>query len=175
MRASILPILALPRLALAQNSDRPRCVATCITNNLMSSHCDGDEQGAALDECTCAALSGSPMIACIRDCTPADQGQYAAQLPGLCRDRLLPDAEGASGGGGGGGHDDDDDDDDQTTTTTAAILTTTMTSPSATTAAGGDTATGTDAAAAETETPAAGVGNEVPVALAAGLFAALLL
>ncbi|CRK20176.1 hypothetical protein BN1708_012771 [Verticillium longisporum] len=111
MRASIPPLLTLALLARAQNSDRPRCVATCIANDLMASQCDGDEQGAALDECTCVTLSGSPMIACIRDCAPADQGRYAAQLPELCHDRLLPNAEGASGGGGG------DDDDDQTTTT----------------------------------------------------------
>ncbi|CRK40025.1 hypothetical protein BN1723_015643 [Verticillium longisporum] len=116
MRASIPPLLTLALLARAQNSDRPRCVATCIANDLMASQCDGDEQGAALDECTCVTLSGSPMIACIRDCAPADQGRYAAQLPELCHDRLLPNAEGASGGGGG------DDDDDQTTTTRLLFL-----------------------------------------------------
>ncbi|KAM0329476.1 hypothetical protein ACHAQA_004785 [Verticillium albo-atrum] len=162
MHALTLTLLALPLLTLAQ--DRPACVSTCIENNLMSSQCDGDESGAALDRCTCNTLNGSNMVACINECTPADQASYAANVPELCRDTLFPNADDS----GSGSNDD----------TTSAAATATAETTAATTAAtstDSEAATATDEAAGETQTPDAAVGREVPVFLAAGLFAALLL
>ncbi|KAM0275985.1 hypothetical protein ACHAQH_007203 [Verticillium albo-atrum] len=169
MHPFILPFLALPLLAASQR-DLPPCVSTCIENNLMSSQCDGDEKGAALDRCTCATLFGSLMVSCIQDCSPADQGAYAASIPETCRDTLFPDAEAVGGSGTTAGA-------DAAATTTAEGGSTA--SETASTTASGEPATGTEQTTGETETETpgggGGVGREVPVVLAAGLFAVLLL
>ncbi|KAL4948474.1 hypothetical protein BDW69DRAFT_176398 [Aspergillus filifer] len=34
---------------------------------------------------------------CLRTCTPQEQEEFAGVLPELCRDNLLPDAEGMMG------------------------------------------------------------------------------
>ncbi|KAL4799461.1 hypothetical protein BDV19DRAFT_355170 [Aspergillus venezuelensis] len=90
----IASVLTFLPFTLAQTSSYPPCVRDCITNNPGLSWCDGDETGQALDECTCASYSETdPLIICLRQCTPSEQGEFAGVLPDLCRDDLLPDAE----------------------------------------------------------------------------------
>ena len=78
--------------ALAQSTS-PACISDCSKKNAFSSHCDGDETGAALDQCTCASWlggGGDPMIRCIRACPASDQSVFASKLPELCRNDILP-------------------------------------------------------------------------------------
>ena len=63
----------------------------CITKNLNSSHCDGNDTGAALDQCTCASHLNAPRrFECVKTCSKEDQAVYAGKLPALCREQLLP-------------------------------------------------------------------------------------
>ncbi|KAK4167846.1 hypothetical protein QBC43DRAFT_361456 [Cladorrhinum sp. PSN259] len=78
-------------LVLAQRNTNPPCIDECMTKNPVSSWCDGDETGAALDECRCSTFLGATsMFTCIKSCSTADQAVLAGNLPELCRNRLLP-------------------------------------------------------------------------------------
>ncbi|CAL5874954.1 uncharacterized protein PFLUO_LOCUS9257 [Penicillium psychrofluorescens] len=80
--------LAVTPSAWAANS---QCVTACETDHPVISMCNGNETGKALAECTCASFTDtSPMIKCIKKCPTADQSQYAAGLPSLCRGELFP-------------------------------------------------------------------------------------
>ena len=104
-----LPVLAgLASLAAAASVPTfGSCVNDCLMGNPVSSQCDGDETGAALNKCVCNSLRGSDLVACINKCPSDDQGSYLdAVVPENCAG-LFPDASKKPGGG-----DDNDDSDD---------------------------------------------------------------
>ncbi|KAJ6038284.1 uncharacterized protein N7446_005098 [Penicillium canescens] len=73
-----------------------QCVETCLTSHPILSSCDGDEEGQALADCTCASFIGGnqdPMIKCIKECPTADQSEYSSTLPDECRGELFPGVE----------------------------------------------------------------------------------
>ncbi|KAL4905557.1 hypothetical protein BDW74DRAFT_177926 [Aspergillus multicolor] len=77
------------------------CVTQCINNTESASWCQGDETGREAVECLCRHLDPSPLIECIRDCSPSDQWEFAGDLPQNCRDDLFPEAvEGESNDAG---------------------------------------------------------------------------
>jgi hypothetical protein len=84
-----LLLLSSPLLALAQNDGA--CVTSCETTDAISSFCNGDETGAALDQCECQSFeAGAPLINCVKAC-PADQiSAFAAGVPASCRGQLFP-------------------------------------------------------------------------------------
>jgi len=85
---------------LAQNSSNPPCIKDCVSKNLVSSQCDGDETGAALDRCECATFRGATrMLTCVKACPTAEQAVFAGGLPELCREALLPGVTPATGSG----------------------------------------------------------------------------
>ncbi|KAE9372679.1 hypothetical protein N431DRAFT_439742 [Stipitochalara longipes BDJ] len=99
MKPSFLALsLSLASLVLAQSSTPP-CVASCETTSPASSTCNGDETGAALDQCNCQSLIGTNLITCIKAC-PSDQvSVFAAGVPSLCRGTLFPGVSVSSTGG----------------------------------------------------------------------------
>ncbi|KAL4969943.1 uncharacterized protein BDV14DRAFT_195481 [Aspergillus stella-maris] len=152
-----LPILLTATLStflsstLAQTSTYPPCVDDCITNNPGLSWCNGDETGSALDECACASYTETdPLITCLRQCTPEEQGEFAGVLPELCRDGLLPDAENVS---------EDGEDDTPSVTSTS-----TETGPTAT-----ETPTATESSDADAEETSDDTGAETDAAVAMGV------
>ncbi|KAL3428616.1 hypothetical protein BDV09DRAFT_181748 [Aspergillus tetrazonus] len=77
------------------------CVDQCINNNNSPSWCQGDELGRKGSQCLCRHLDSTPLIECIRNCSPSDQWDFAGGLPQHCRDGLFPDArEGEEDGSG---------------------------------------------------------------------------
>lgn len=139
-------------LAFAQDDDMPECVASCIDENPTSSFCDGDETGSDLDECMCASFSGSLMIECINDCPQDEKEVFAAELPAVCRESLLP---GVSA---------DDNESTSGTSTDTATATATVTE-------GSDEPTQTDENASEnteSDEPDLAVGHDLPGLLAVG-------
>jgi hypothetical protein len=82
-------LIAAPLTTLAQNDGA--CVTSCETTDPVSSFCNGDETGAALDACTCQSFeAGASLINCIKAC-PADQvSAFAAGVPASCRGQLFP-------------------------------------------------------------------------------------
>ncbi|KAJ5605823.1 hypothetical protein N7510_008604 [Penicillium lagena] len=117
-----------------------QCVQTCETSHPAISMCTGSETGKALAECTCASFTAaSPMIKCIKQCPTADQSQYAAGLPSLCRGELFPGVKVSSA----------------TTTSASGGATSASASPSQTTPA---SATTTNGAAINAPTQIAMVG-----------------
>lgn len=107
-----LPVLA-SMASLAAAASVPTfgsCVNDCLMGNPVSSQCDGDETGAALNKCVCNSLRGSDLVACINKCPSDDQGSYLdAVVPDNCAG-LFPDASKKPGSGGGDDNNDDSDD-----------------------------------------------------------------
>ncbi|KAL4735956.1 hypothetical protein BDV11DRAFT_173371 [Aspergillus similis] len=68
------------------------CVNQCISDNSSPSWCQGDELGRKGTQCLCRHLDSTPLIECIRNCSPSDQWDFAGELPQNCRDELFPDA-----------------------------------------------------------------------------------
>ena len=90
--ASILFTAALlSNLVSAQQENGP-CVKACPPK---SSFCDGDETGAALDQCRCASftLTGDPLITCVQQCPVEEQLIFANNLPDLCNSLLFPNLD----------------------------------------------------------------------------------
>jgi hypothetical protein len=80
-------ILLLPSLILAQSTAGP-CVSNC---GFISSFCDGDETGAALDDCKCSTFSSNAVfISCIKACPETEVAKYAGLVPEKCREQLFP-------------------------------------------------------------------------------------
>jgi hypothetical protein len=157
----LLPALLalLATSALAQDNDPP-CIKACTSGHAISSECNGDETGAALDQCLCATFESSvatPLLTCVKACSASDQAVFAANLPALCRAQVLPGVTPASTTGGG-----------SSPTTTAGGSGGSQTS--ATTSSGGGAATNSAKPGA-----AAGLVARAPVAAAGGLLAAALL
>ncbi|KAI9896485.1 hypothetical protein N3K66_008657 [Trichothecium roseum] len=103
-----LPVLAgLASLAAAVSVPTfGSCINDCLMSNPVSSQCDGDETGAALNKCVCSSLRGSDLVGCINKCPSDDQGSYLdAVVPDNCAG-LFPDASKKSGS------DDNNDDSD---------------------------------------------------------------
>ncbi|KAL4770535.1 hypothetical protein BDW60DRAFT_76298 [Aspergillus nidulans var. acristatus] len=69
------------------------CVDQCINDNNSPSWCQGDELGRKGTQCLCRHLDSTPLIECIRNCSPSDQWDFAGGLPQHCRDGLFPDAQ----------------------------------------------------------------------------------
>ncbi|KAK4443729.1 hypothetical protein QBC34DRAFT_443083 [Podospora aff. communis PSN243] len=98
---SLLLTTLLASAALAQTIPNPPCIQDCVTKNLNSSHCDGDETGEALDRCTCASHLNAPRrFECVKTCSKEDQAIYAGKLPALCREQLLPGITAVTTGSG---------------------------------------------------------------------------
>ena len=151
MRFQPTTLLALLPLSVAQTTNPP-CVTDCTTKNPVSSQCDGNETGSALDTCRCNTFLGATkMITCIKACSAADQAVFAGRLPEACRGDLFPGLTVAPG--------------TTTTTTTGASGT------------AGTTGTTGGPAPALTSKPNAGVGMDVGgqgfVQVAAGGLAAV--
>jgi hypothetical protein len=108
MRATtfLLGAASLLAVTLSAWAATGQCVTTCETEHPAASMCSGNETGKALAECTCESFTAAnPTIECIKKCPTADQSQYAAGLPSLCRGELFPGvhvssttAKSASGG-----------------------------------------------------------------------------
>lgn len=94
----VLPLLLstslLPHIVQAQ-TENGACVTACFSSNPKSSFCDGDEEGAALDQCRCASysLTGDPQIECIKACPEDQQLTFANNLPDLCNALLFPNLD----------------------------------------------------------------------------------
>ncbi|KAJ5815363.1 hypothetical protein N7474_007140 [Penicillium riverlandense] len=81
-------LLAMTQSVWAANS---QCVENCEVKHATVSWCNGNETGKALAKCTCASFTTTtPMIKCIKECPTADQSQFAAGLPSMCRGELFP-------------------------------------------------------------------------------------
>ena len=90
--AATVALLLAASPAIAQNT-QPACIKTCTSTHAVSSQCNGDETGDALDRCLCGSYLGpaaKPMFDCIKACSSSDQSSFAAIVPALCRDQLLP-------------------------------------------------------------------------------------
>lgn len=80
-------ILLLSSLVLAQSSAGP-CVSNC---GFISSFCDGDETGAALDNCKCATYSSNAVfVSCVKACPQTEVAKYAGLVPETCREQYFP-------------------------------------------------------------------------------------
>ncbi|KAK4182150.1 hypothetical protein QBC35DRAFT_194105 [Podospora australis] len=98
MQLPTIPLLSISLLlaspVLTQRTTNPPCVQDCITKNLASSFCDGDETGAALDKCTCDTYTSGNAgraASCVKqNCSREDQVVYARYIPTLCRDQFFP-------------------------------------------------------------------------------------
>ncbi|KAL4971934.1 hypothetical protein BDW66DRAFT_145177 [Aspergillus desertorum] len=85
----LLMIFVLPRLIFANFNP---CVNQCVSDNDSPSWCQGDEIGRKGTQCLCRHLNPTPLIECIRNCSPSDQWDFAGELPQNCREGLFPNA-----------------------------------------------------------------------------------
>jgi len=86
--------------ALADTTNGP-CVKACFSQHAISSQCNGDETGAALDQCTCASFVTSvaaPLLSCVKACPADQQSIFAGNLPSSCRGQVLPGVTPAASG-----------------------------------------------------------------------------
>ncbi|KAB8067436.1 hypothetical protein BDV29DRAFT_163367 [Aspergillus leporis] len=96
----LFTILIFPQLISANFTP---CVNQCVNDNGSPSWCHGDEIGRKGTQCLCRHLDPTPLIECIRNCSPGDQWDFAGQLPQNCRDGLFPDAQDGDGESSGAG------------------------------------------------------------------------
>ncbi|PMD49620.1 uncharacterized protein K444DRAFT_622693 [Hyaloscypha bicolor E] len=140
MKTTLFLLVPLLSLTLAQTTTTPPCVASCEKTSAASSTCNGNETGAALDQCTCDSLIGTSLITCIQACPSSEISVFAAGVPALCRGTLFPgvtvssSSDGAapttSSGGSGSG---------ATTTSSGSPSSTASPSSSSTAKSGGGT------------------------------------
>ncbi|KAK1760344.1 hypothetical protein QBC47DRAFT_408421 [Echria macrotheca] len=94
---TLITLLATSQSLVLAQSQTPACIKDCTTKNAVSSQCNGDETGAALDKCLCNTFAGATaMFTCVKACPAADQAVFAADVPASCRSSLLPGVTPAS-------------------------------------------------------------------------------
>jgi len=153
-RTVLFPLLLstslLSTLIQAQTENGP-CVQSCFTSNPKSSFCDGDEQGAALDQCRCASytLTGDPQIECIKACPEDQQLIFANNLPDLCNSVLFPNLDLST-----------DNASSATAENTASSASAPQSAPTGSTTSGSDGTTATSSAAAGTASATGNAGSD---------------